>query len=812
MRFPLILCLLAGFSTSLRAQTSPELSASEIKLGLNKLNVLGSVLYVGAHPDDENTRLLAWLAKEKLYRTAYLSLTRGDGGQNLIGSEQAEQLGLIRTQELLAARRIDGAEQFFSRANDFGFSKTSEETLRIWDHDRILSDVVWTIRKFRPDIIITRFTNDARAGHGHHQTSSILAQEAFDAAADPKRFPEQLKEVSVWQARCILLNGFGGVTAGDKQLRLDIGTYNPLLGRSFGEIAADSRSSHKSQGFGSGRQRGSTIETFSLWKGAMPENELMDGVKTDWSRIKNGEKAGALASRLTRAFDLEHPDRSVSDLLDLLTEVEKLDDPYWKTLKSKEIKDLILACAGVWFESYAGAASYALGDDIPVTAQLINRSALPVALVAAPGTVNTNQRIALETNKPVSVSSIVRAAATTQPYYLAEDHPIGEYVVDKLPWIGWPENPDGLSQEFRISIGGRELIYVRPVVFKYTDQVRGEIYSNLTVVPPVTLTLQKKVLLFTTNQPQDLVITLKIHQANTSGTLSLKLPKGWKAEPATVAFTGVTKGEEQLVAFKISGSTSAETGMITPVARIGEANYSLDISTITYEHIPAITWFPKAEARVARINLNYSGRNIAYIPGAGDLVADMLKQVGYTVTILNSEQIALTNLAAFDAIIAGVRAYNTVAQLKSVQAKLLEYVKNGGTYLVQYNVNQPLVVSNIGPYPFSLSRDRVTEENAAVIFTNPADPVLNVPNKITAADFDGWIQERGLYFATAADPQYRLPLSMNDIGERPLTGSLLVADYGKGKFVYTSLVFFRALPAGVPGAYRLFVNLIAKRP
>jgi LmbE family N-acetylglucosaminyl deacetylase len=811
MRSRLTLIFLLLTAVPAYAQPSPQLSAAEIKLALNKLNVLGSVLYVGAHPDDENTRLLAWLAREKLYRTAYLSLTRGDGGQNLIGSEQAEQLGLIRTQELLAARRVDGAEQFFTRANDFGFSKTADETLKIWNHDHILGDVVWVIRKFRPDVIITRFTDDARAGHGHHQASSILAQEAFDAAADPKRFPGQLRFVKPWQAKRILLNGFGGASTGGNQLSVAIDAYNKLLGKGYGEIAAESRSNHKSQGFGSAKQRGPASETFSLWKGAIPQNSLMDDVETGWKRIPGGEKAGALAAQAANSFNMENPEKTVPTLLSLLSEVETLPDEYWREQKSKEIKDLILACAGIWFESYAARPFYPCGS-IPVTTQAINRSSLPVKIVP-PGN-DANQAITnLDYNKPATFESTILAPYSSQPYYLTEDHSPGEYGNGDERFYGYPENPDLPAVTITLLIGGKRLSYERTVVYKYTDQVRGEVYSSLVVTPAVTLSLQKKVLLFTGDQPQSVSVTIKTFTPAVSGTLALDLPKGWTSEPASVPFKFTSEaGDEQVITFSVSGSAAAEDGMLIPVATVGGNRFSSDIRTINYEHIPSITWFPRAAAQIRQLDLKRAGQNIAYIPGAGDLVPDMLEQIGYKVSRLSSEQVPSTDLSAFDAVITGVRAYNVDQNMKLIQPKLLDYVKNGGTLLVQYNVNRPLVMTDIGPYPFTISGTRVTEEDAKVTITHPEDPVLNYPNKITAADFDGWIQERGIYFGGTIDPQYRTPLSMGDTGERQSNGSLLVADYGKGRFVYTSLVFFRELPAGVPGAYRLFLNLIAKKP
>ncbi|MXV14362.1 PIG-L family deacetylase [Hufsiella ginkgonis] len=791
--------------------TSPQLNAAEIKLALKKLDVVGSVLYVAAHPDDENTRLLSWLAKEKLYRTGYLSLTRGDGGQNLIGNEQSEQLGLIRTQELLAARRMDGAEQFFTRANDFGFSKTAGETLRIWNKEHILADIVWVIRKFRPDVIITRFTDDARAGHGHHQSSSILAQEAFSAAADPAKFPEQLKYVKIWQARCILLNGFNGATASGTPLKIDIGQYNKLLGKGYGEIAAQSRSNHKSQGFGSASQRGTATESFSLWKGIMPTTSLMDGVETSWSRVPGSSKIQSLISQLNKEFDAENPDRSVAGLVQLLTELEGLKDDYWKELKIKEVKDLLLTCAGLWFESYADRPTYAVTDSVNVNTQVIKRSPVPVRLNYVNPGLTAGKIADVAENQPLSYNARMGVSKLTQPYYLEKPHPIGEYTVDDPLLIGHPENPDQLLVDFSFVIAGKQVSYRRPVVYKFADQVKGEIYRPLEITPPVTAMLSKKVLLVADNQPKELTVSLKSYKNNATGVLTPVLSEGWKVEPASAKFTLASAGDQQNFKFMVTSSAKAEPGKLVASVTVDGKDYTKEIKTIQYDHIPAITYFPEAEAKLVKLDLKLGGRKIGYLAGAGDLVPEMLTQVGYQVTMLTDDQVMNGDLSAYDAIVTGVRTYNVNAQMRYEQPKLLSYVENGGTLVVQYNVNRPLVMNQVGPYPFSIGSERVTEEDAKVTLLQPEHPLLNYPNKITVKDFDGWIQERGIYFPTAIDPKYQSLLSMADRGENTGSGSLIAADYGKGRFVYTSLVFFRELPAGVPGAYRLFVNLMAKK-
>ncbi|SDM06276.1 N-acetylglucosaminyl deacetylase, LmbE family [Daejeonella rubra] len=792
-------------------QTSAQYNSAEIKLGLKKLNVLGSALYIAAHPDDENTRLLAFLAKEKKYRTGYLSLTRGDGGQNLIGNEQSELLGLIRTQELLAARRTDGAEQFFSRAIDFGFSKNSEETFRIWDKEQILADAVWVIRKFRPDVIITRFPEDARAGHGQHAASAIIAREAFLAAADPKRFPEQLKFVQVWSAKRIVWNtyNFGGLnTTSDDQLKLDVGAFNPLLGKGYGEIAAESRTNHKSQGFGSAKQRGQSFEYFSHTKGISAKADLFENINSNWNRIPGGEEIGKMIGLADKNFNADNPSASVPAMISILKSLEKLPDGYWKELKSKELKDLIAGAAGLWFETYATQPVHSLGDSIKLRSEVLIQSGLPVRFLSVGG---KYQSADLKNGFSKSIEGSIIAESITEPYWLKEKHPNGMFMISDQNLVGHPENPAPVLINFSFNIAGKEISYQRPAVFKYTDQVRGEVYQPLIIAPPVTASIADKAYVFTGNTAKLIQIQLKSYRDKNTGTVIPNIPAGWKVEPEKIEFNFAKKGEEKAVQFKITPSDGSISGVFALNIQTSQGNFNRGNRVINYEHIPLQTLFPLAEARIERVDLLTGGKKIGYLTGAGDLIPESLQQIGYQVSILTEAEIMNTDLAQYDAIISGLRAYNVNERLNLMQPKLMDYVNNGGTYLVQYNVNNPLLVQNIGPYPFKISRDRVTEENAAVTFLEKDHPVLNYPNKISQKDFDGWIQERGLYFTTDADAKYSRILSMNDPGEPAKDGSLLVADYGKGRFVYTSLVFFRELPAGIPGAYRLFVNLITKK-
>lgn len=789
-----------------KAQTTP-MNAGEIAAGFDQLKRKGTVLYIAAHPDDENTRLLAYLAKEAKVKTGYLSLTRGDGGQNLIGNEQVELLGLIRTQELLAARKIDGAEQFFTRANDFGFSKTPEESFKIWNKEQILADMVWVIRKFKPDVMITRFPEDARAGHGHHSGSAILAREAFSAAANPKRFPEQLKYVQPWQAKRLLWNtyNFGNNnTTAPNQLKIDVGLYNPLLGKSYGEIAAISRTNHKSQGFGSALQRGETFEYFSYIAGEPAKESLFDGINITIA----DKEIETLLNNIQTQYQPKAPWLSMAQLLEL----KKLTATN-ATFNHQLLQQLILACAGIWIETNAPENVYAAGDSIPVKINAIYRTDNQSPLTISVNLPN-QKSLALQQNKLATADYKLATQKTdsTQPYWLTANHPIGQYVINNQQEVGFPENPNSFNVPLTININGEIIALNSPINYKYTDPIKGEKYQPVVVAPAVTATLSDKAYIFIGNTTKTINVQLKAFTNNCAGLVNLQLPRGWKSNPEKTSFNLAKKGDEQTVSFILSPSDQQSSGSLALQVNTNGNSSDKGLKSINYDHIPNITIFPPAVARLEKIDLKIAGKRIAYIDGAGDLVADALKQIGYEVSTLSTAQIANTNLANFDAIVTGVRLYNINDDVKTIQPKLLEYVQKGGTLVVQYNVNNGLKTQNIGPYPFKISNTRVTEEDAKVNFMAPAHPALNYPNKISEKDFEGWVQERGLYFATAIDPKYQTILSMNDTNESPSAGSLLIANYGKGKFVYTSLVFFRELPAGVPGAYKLFVNLLAPNP
>ncbi|ASZ12806.1 PIG-L family deacetylase [Chitinophaga pendula] len=818
------IALLIGLTAAIPAwaQPSPSLNAAEIKLKLRKLDTLGSVLYVAAHPDDENTRLLGYLAQEKCYRTGYLSLTRGDGGQNLVGDEQGELLGLIRTQELLAARRIDGAEQFFTRARDFGFSKNPAETFTIWDRKKILGDVVWVIRKFQPDIIICRFPADSRAGHGHHTASAILAAEAFDAAADPKQYPEQLQYLKPWQAKRLLWNtySFGSInTTADDQFKINVGVFNHLLGKGYGEIAAESRSQHKSQGFGVPAARGTALEYFTPIKGPAPKNNLLDGVSTSWDRIPNAGNIPALVDNATAAYNMDNPASAVPALLELRKALQQLPQSYWRDIKLKETEQLVIACTGLWVEAYSQQPTLTPGQNAPASVQLIVNSNINVQLSSLhiPGKDTALNNTSLQPGQLITFPQQLNVPNTTvftQPYWLRQDHTAGEYGIPDPMLVGYPENIPPLEASIDLTIAGQPFNIHRPFQYKYTDPVKGELYESLVIAPPVVATLATPVWIFTDTKAQVVPIKLKAMTTGAKGAVTLRLPHGFSAQEQTQPFELSGKGDEKEIRFhvapaKINGAN--KTDSFTVVINVNGKEYTQSILQINYDHIPSITLFPTAQGKLVTVSLQHNGNKLGYIAGAGDKVAAALQQVGYQVSLLGEKEIMDGSLQQYDAIITGVRAYNTNPRLKYWQPRLLEYVKNGGTLLVQYNTNSPLVTTELGPYPFALSRDRVTDENASVQILDAAKDIMQYPNKLSQQDFDGWVQERGLYFPENIDNRYGKLFSMQDKDEPLRDGSTIIARYGKGRYVYTGLSFFRQLPAGVPGAYRLFINLLSDK-
>ena len=814
MRKLLLFSWMIGLWSLTHAQIPAPTHASKILHELQKLNVLGSVLYVAAHPDDENTRLISWLSNEKKYRTAYLSLTRGDGGQNLIGDEQGVELGLIRSQELLAARRIDGGEQFFTRAYDFGYSKNPEETFRIWGRDSILADVVWVIRRFQPDVIITRFPVTGEGGHGHHTASAILANEAFRAAGDPKRFPEQLRYVSVWQPKRILWNtfNFGGAnTTAAGQFKLDVGGFNALLGKSYGELAAESRSQHKSQGFGVPATRGESFEYFKNTGGDDPVTDLLDGVRTEWSRLQGAQGLALLIDSLIAQFDPIHPERSVPGLLHLYKRVSSLPLGVWTEHKRARIQELLLQCAGFYTEAIAAQPEVIVGDSLRFNMSLIARRANNFTLQSVSiDNYDSVFNYALPLNRAYNRSFTIRVPdsyQTTQPYWLLSPMQPGRFTVTEQLLIGVPENKSAFSLKLRLRVGDDAVDVSVPVNFKFTDPVKGELYKSLVVRPALELDAAEEISFHRPGERSTLSFQLKANRPISAQTIQARHASN-KVELNT------TPPMERGITLTRSRSVDVPTGdyRFESVIKKGEVyTQGGRLTRIRYDYIPELHYFNNRAQRVRMLDLKTAGKQIGYIVGAGDKIPDALERMGYEVVLIGEKDLAKLDLNRFDAIVTGVRAYNTHAWLNDVHDRLMKYVEQGGNLIVQYNTSNQIgpVRAKIGPYPFQITRNRVTDEQAAVTFLEPTHPVFQWPNQLGSSDFEDWVQERSIYHGVDTSGRFQRLLSMSDPGERSEDGSLMVARYGKGWFTYTGLSLFRQLPAGVVGAYRLLANLIA---
>lgn len=823
-----ILLLIALFTaTFVNAQAPKKWTSGDIHEGVKKLNVLASALFVAAHPDDENTRLIAYLANYKYANTAYLSMTRGDGGQNLIGPEIRELLGVIRTQELLAARGVDGGQQFFTRANDFGYSKDPNETFKIWDEKLVKQDVVYAVRNFKPDVIIARFSTVPGTTHGHHTASAILAGEAFDLAADAKAFPEQISEVGTWQATRLLFNTswwfYGSqekFNQADKSnlFSVDVGVYYPIKGKSNTEMAAESRSMHKCQGFGSEGSRGVQLEYLEFLKGEKPENDIFDGINTTWTRVKNGGAIGELVTKIDKEFRYDNPSASLDDLLKVRQMIMTLPDTeHWKHVKLAEVENLIYHCAGFFFEATSSDFSAVSGETIKIKIEAINRSNADVFLKSAtflPNKMVSEINEQLNNNKTfVNEESIEipKEIPYGSPFWLQGKNPtLGMYDVPNSAKANLPQNPVDFKVQFNLTINGQDLTIEKPIVHKRIDPVKAEVYRPFVKLPEVFVSIKDDVYVFADNEPKTVEVVVKSGKADIGGMIRLDVPKDWKCEPKEIPFELTLKGATKTVQFSVTPSKKQAVEDISAVVRFENGStFSQELIEITYDHIPVQTVLLPATAKFVRVDLVKKGENVGYIMGAGDEIPASLEQIGYKVTVLENKDITVDNLKKFDAIILGIRAYNTVDDLKYHQPKLMEYVKNGGTVIVQYNTSHRLVLEDLAPYPLKLSRDRVAVENAEVRILAPQHPVMNTPNKITSNDFENWVQERGLYFPSEWDEAFTPILSANDPGETPKDGGLLVAKYGEGYYIYSGYSWFRELPAGVPGAFRIFTNLIS---
>ncbi|MCL7754391.1 PIG-L family deacetylase [Polaribacter sp. Z022] len=822
----LVLCSFLLISLSLFAQKPNKLNSNEIYEKIQKLNFLGTALYIAAHPDDENTRLIAYLANNVKARTGYLSLTRGDGGQNLIGPEIRELLGVIRTQELLAARNVDGGEQLFSRANDFGYSKHPDETLKIWDKEKVLSDVVWAIRTFKPDVIINRFDHRTPGTtHGHHTSSAILSVEAFELANDKNKFKNQLKYTNTWQPKRLFQNTSSWFFRGREDAfkkatkgftKLNIGVYYPLKGLSNNELASIASSQHLCQGFGRLTTRGTQNEYLEFLKGTplKDKNYVFSGINTTWNRLKNGGEIGAILYEIENNFNFVNPSKHLPKLLEAYEKIKRLDDAHWRSLKLKEIKEIIEACAGLYLEVSATSSSGIPNSDIAINIEVLNRSDITSYLYSYDYSYNNttttievdkqledNVKINLKGNLPIKNKNY------SAPYWLEKEASLGMYTVDNQLLIGNPETKRPLQVTFNLNIWEHDISFTKDVVYRYSKRDKGEIYEPFEVLPKVTTKLKDKVLIFSSDEPKKVSVEVRAGANNTKGKVELNVPTSWEVTPKEIEFDIQQKNDKQIVEFLVTPPKNQSDGKLTVTANIDGKLYKKELVEINYNHIPKQSVLLNSEAKIVRLNIKKAGNYIGYIKGAGDVVPESLQQIGYTVVAINPLEINDENLHKYDAVVLGIRAYNVVKELKFKQKFLLDYVEKGGNMIVQYNTNRGVDVA--APFSLTLSRDRVTDEFAEVSILAKNHALLNFPNKITNDDFKGWVQERGLYFPNSWSKEYTPILSMHDKGETAKKGSLLIAKYGKGNYIYTGLSFFRELPAGVSGAYKLFANMLS---
>ncbi len=817
---PLIFALTGG------AERTPLGGTAELLQTLDRLNTLGSVLMVAAHPDDENTAVIAYFARGRHLRTGYLSATRGEGGQNLIGTEQYEALGLIRTQELLMARRIDGGEQFFTRAFDFGFSKNPEEAIAKWNRDLVLGDFVRIIRQFRPDVIISRWHPTGSSGHGHHTAAGHLAPAAFSAAADPKQFPEQISEgLQPWQARRLIWNTF---TFGRQQedaaprgptegLEIDAGQYDFVLGKSYAEIAGESRTRHASQGFGSAERKGPQRQYFQHVAGDPARKDPLDGIDTTWRRVHGAGRLGDLLRRARAEFDVRHPDRLLPVLLEAWREMQALRDP-WIEVKRPELLHAIELAAGLQLEASTNLWDVTPGSTVPIgvtalghvsTALAWERTEITgVAQGEAPGG-QSRLQVTIPPGTPYS-----------QPCWLREPRTGDSYVVKDRACIGLPESPPVLAATFHFRAAPDLALPFRvPARYRWVDRVQGELSRSVEIVPPVSVSFATSAMIFPQPGPRSLLVRLASHAGAAQGSVSLDLPAGWKAAPAAASFDLPGRDRETTVAFQVTPPASTGSGYITARAATGGSTVSVGLVSIRHPHIPPQTLFPPARVRAERFDVRMTAKSIGYVMGAGDEVPRALEQLGATVRLLGPEDLSAGDLSRFDAIVTGVRALNVRDDLLAARGRLLDYVAAGGTLLVQYNTSGGFGpdadtssrAAQLAPYPLTPSSNRVSVEEAPVTFPSPDHPVLQRPNAITARDFEGWVQERGLYFMSAWDQRYQPLLASNDPAEPSQLGGTLFARHGKGVYIYTGYSWFRQLPAGVPGAYRVFANLVSAK-
>ncbi len=801
-------------SFTIFAQQYRSLPSAEIYRKLQQLNVLGTVMYVAAHPDDENTRLISYLVHHDHVRTIYLSLTRGDGGQNILGNEQGSALGLIRTHELMEARKIDGAEQLFTPVIDFGFTKSPDETFKFWNAKPLTNAVKEAFQQYKPDVIICRFPTTGEGGHGQHTVSAIVAETAYRELRQA-----QANKKDVWVPTRLLFNAFrfgDRNTTSEDQFKIPINQYDPLLGEGYGEMAGRSRSVHKSQGAGTPQSVGISNEYFKLIEGKPAVTSLYDDIDVSWSRVGRKE-IGDHIQAIINNFDFKDPSKSLAELIKIKKEIRSVKDDFWRTQKLKELDEIVVSCAGVMMEALADRQEAVAGAALPLTLNAVARSAsVPVIInnIAFPALLEkgNTKTIALSNDSVQKLNFEIKLnndEPLTEPYWLHYQSSVGMYHYDSV-YGGLPETPNALSVNVNLKIGDENFPAAVPISYKRLDPVKGDVVQALRIVPAVSVSPVHSLFIFEPGKERQVWVRLKTFKDLPDAKLNVKYSD---KVIASFPLGNLRNDIDTLCSFSVPTTTFDHAGddshILLSVVADGK-EYNQDMHLIQYPHLPDLQYFTGAWMKVVKKDWNVAVKKVGYIEGAGDYVDAILMLAGLQVDRIPENALNnVANLSQYDAIVLGVRALNTRKQIDAWMPVLMQYVSNGGTLLVQYNTNQNLLTSQYGPYPFTITRNRVTEEDAKVSFTDPQARLLHYPNEITEKDFEHWVQERGLYFPSNYDKQYKTLFSMHDTGEGPLEGAVIYTPYGKGQYIYSALAFFRQLPAGNTGAIRLMMNLLS---
>lgn len=816
-------------------------------LALRKLPTVGSVLYITAHPDDEDNALMAEMSRGDGYRTGLMSLTRGDGGQNEIGPELFEQIGVLRSEELMSMHRWDGAQQFFSRAFEFGYSFSVEETLQKWGREEILEDIVRVIRQFRPWIILS--LNPGGPGGGqHHQASAQLAAEAFRLAGDPGQFPNQIEEgLRPWRPYRLFQAmgpGMGRMGSGG-DVRIDLSGYDPLLGETYAEFGARARSNHRSQGMNVLPRPGPWFATFFLANSTVDSFDIKDSFfdQIDVSLQALSALDPELDSSVilldgyvnwaNEAFSRSDYPSAVKAVMTGLDYVRRMrsttNNPEVQFLLDQKEKDFLAAAERghfVTFNVFARSGSDGLvvpGEEVEVEVHFYNRSKIPLTVESTDLMMPDGWEIVEQRTLDHSTVFKVRVpddAPVSKPYWFRDNPQVDRFSVNDGMTGTEPYSPPPIRARVQYRSQGVDASVEAPAVFRWFDAAFGiERRAELSVVPKLSVGVEPSIAVIRQGsaEPKQFKVRVRSSFAGpVSATLRLEVPAGWTVSPASSVLSFSYENETRTAGFTVRPSARAKAGdyQVEASAEVDGRTYRAGFHPIDYSHIQTRYFYSPATAQVAVMNVSVAPQlKVGYVMGVGDEVGIATEQLGASVTYLTEDDLSSGDLSVYDTIVTGVRAYLNREDLISNNQRLLDYVRAGGNLVVQYNKYE-FLRAQFAPYPLDIGRphDRVTVEESPVEVLIPSHKLLTSPNRIEEKDWEGWVQERGLYFLGTWDERYTPLLELKDpwpYNADPKRGALVVADYGKGTYVYTGLAFFRQLPAGVPGAYRLWANLIS---